>query len=125
MGKLRQILRADLESPEAERAFGSGWISGVLALALAVMGLGAVVFLMFPSLFSMPMLREYYGYPLFRLGNLVNVCPHRRRAAQAALSRRGAQEGFSRAARRRKPWAGESRRWGPRDWAAGSHRGSL
>ena len=35
MGKLRQKLRADLEAPEAERAFGSGWISGVLALALA------------------------------------------------------------------------------------------
>ena len=68
MGKLRQKLRADLEAPEAERAFGSGWISGVLALALALMGLGAVVFLMFPSLFSMPMLREYYGFAWFRLG---------------------------------------------------------
>ena len=68
MGKLRQTLRADLEAPEAERAFGSGWISGVLALALAVMGLGAVVFLMFPSLFSMPVLRDYYGYPWFRFG---------------------------------------------------------
>ena len=49
MGRLRQKLRADLEAPEAERAFGSGWISGVLALALALIGLGAVVFLMFPS----------------------------------------------------------------------------
>ena len=68
MGKLRRKLRADLESPEAERAFGSGWISGVLALALALMGLGAVVFLMFPSLFSMPVLREYYSFPWFRFG---------------------------------------------------------
>ena len=67
MGKLRQTLRADLEAPEAERAFGSGWISGVLALALALMCLGAVVFLMFPSLFSVPVLREYYSFPLFRL----------------------------------------------------------
>jgi sterol desaturase/sphingolipid hydroxylase (fatty acid hydroxylase superfamily) len=56
-----------LESPEAERAFGTGWFSGVLALALALMCLGAVVFLMFPSLFSMPVLREYYSFGWFRL----------------------------------------------------------
>ena len=40
MGKLRQTLRADLEAGAAERAFGTGWISGVLALALALIGLG-------------------------------------------------------------------------------------
>jgi hypothetical protein len=68
MGKLRQTLRADLEAPEAERAFGTGWISGVLALALALMCLGAVLFLMFPGLFSMPVLREYYGFGWFRFG---------------------------------------------------------
>jgi sterol desaturase/sphingolipid hydroxylase (fatty acid hydroxylase superfamily) len=67
MGKLRRKLRADLEAPEAERAFGTGWISGVLALALALMCLGAVVFLMLPSLFSMPVLREYYSVGWFRL----------------------------------------------------------
>ena len=59
MGKLRQTLRADLEAPEAERALGSGWVSGVLALALALMCLGAVLFLMFPSLFTaLPYLRS-------------------------------------------------------------------
>src|SRR5262249_14891598 len=68
MGRLRQRLRADLEAPETERAFGTGWISGVLALALAVFGLGAVISLMFPSAFSMPMLRDYYGNPWFRFG---------------------------------------------------------
>lgn len=68
MGRLRQKLRADLEAPEAERAFGTGWISGVLALALALFGLGAVLFLMFPAAFSLPMLRDYYGNPWFRLG---------------------------------------------------------
>jgi sterol desaturase/sphingolipid hydroxylase (fatty acid hydroxylase superfamily) len=67
MGKLRQTLRADLEAPEAERALGSGWVSGVLALALALMCLGAVLFLMFPSLFSMPVLRAYYSMGWFRL----------------------------------------------------------
>ena len=68
MGRLRQKLRADLEATEAERAFGTGWISGVVALALALFGLGAVLFLVFPSAFSMPMLREHYGNPWFRFG---------------------------------------------------------
>ena len=68
MGRLRQKLRADLEAPDAERAFGTGWISGVLALALALLGLGAVLFLIFPSAFSMPMVREHYANPWFRLG---------------------------------------------------------
>jgi sterol desaturase/sphingolipid hydroxylase (fatty acid hydroxylase superfamily) len=68
MGRLRQRLRADLDAAESERAFGTGWISGVLALACALFGLGAVLFLMFPSLFSMPMLREHYGDPWFRFG---------------------------------------------------------
>lgn len=68
MGRLRRVLRADLEAPEAERAFGTGWISGVLALALALMGLGTVLFLMFPGILSMPMLRDHYGDPWFRLG---------------------------------------------------------
>ncbi|HET6618601.1 MAG TPA: sterol desaturase family protein [Dongiaceae bacterium] len=68
MSRLRQKLRADLEAPEAERAFGTGWISGVVALALAVFGLGAVLFLVFPTAFSMPMLREHYANPWFRLG---------------------------------------------------------
>src|SRR5262245_9623982 len=67
MGKLRQTLRTDLEAPQAERALGCGWIRDVLARSLALMCLGAVVFLMFPSLFSMPVLREYYSFPLFRL----------------------------------------------------------
>jgi sterol desaturase/sphingolipid hydroxylase (fatty acid hydroxylase superfamily) len=67
MGKLRRMLRADLESGAAERAFGTGWISGVLALACALFGLGSVLFLMLPGVFTMPMLREQYGQPWFRL----------------------------------------------------------
>ena len=67
MGKLRRMLRADLESGAAERAFGTGWISGVLALACALFGLGSVLFMMLPGVFTMPMLREQYGQPWFRL----------------------------------------------------------
>jgi sterol desaturase/sphingolipid hydroxylase (fatty acid hydroxylase superfamily) len=67
MGKLRRMLRADLESEAAERSFGSGWISGVLALACALFGLISVLFLMLPGLFSAPMIREQYDQPWFRL----------------------------------------------------------
>ena len=67
MGKIRRMLRADLEAEAHERAFGSGWISGVLALACALFGLGSVLFMMLPGVFTMPMLREQYGQPWFRL----------------------------------------------------------
>jgi sterol desaturase/sphingolipid hydroxylase (fatty acid hydroxylase superfamily) len=67
MGKIRRMLRADLEAEAHERAFGSGWISGVLALACALFGLGSVLFMMLPGVFTMPMLREQYSQPWFRL----------------------------------------------------------
>jgi sterol desaturase/sphingolipid hydroxylase (fatty acid hydroxylase superfamily) len=67
MGKLRKMLRADLEAGAAERAFGTGWISGVLALACAIFGLVSVLFLMLPGVFSMPLIREQYDQPWFRL----------------------------------------------------------
>jgi sterol desaturase/sphingolipid hydroxylase (fatty acid hydroxylase superfamily) len=67
MGKLRRMLRADLEAEAAARALGTGWISGVLALACALFGLGSVLFLMLPGLFTMPMLRAQYSQPWFRL----------------------------------------------------------
>jgi sterol desaturase/sphingolipid hydroxylase (fatty acid hydroxylase superfamily) len=61
------MLRADLESEAAGRSFGTGWISGVLALACALFGLVSVLFLMLPGLFSMPMIRAQYDQPWFRL----------------------------------------------------------
>jgi hypothetical protein len=36
-------LRHDLEAPPERRRFGTGWISGVLALVLAAIGLGTVL----------------------------------------------------------------------------------
>jgi sterol desaturase/sphingolipid hydroxylase (fatty acid hydroxylase superfamily) len=51
---LRQRLRAELEAPRDRRAFGTGWIAGVLALAAALSGLLVVIALRHPSLFAMP-----------------------------------------------------------------------
>jgi sterol desaturase/sphingolipid hydroxylase (fatty acid hydroxylase superfamily) len=60
-------LRDDLESPPAKRGFGSGWISGVLALVLSVLGLGAVLCLRYPELLTVPEARELYNVGLIRL----------------------------------------------------------
>src|SRR4030095_17161790 len=67
MGKLRKMLRADLEAEAGARAFGTGWISGVLALACGLFGLISVLFLMLPGVFSAPMIREQYDQPWFRI----------------------------------------------------------
>src|SRR5690606_26093563 len=58
-------LREDLESPD--RQFGSGWISGVLALILAIAGLGAVLCLRYPELLTVPEARDIYNVALIRL----------------------------------------------------------
>lgn len=46
--------------------FGQGWISGVLAVFLGVIGLGAVVCFHFPSILTMPELRALYPVPSIR-----------------------------------------------------------
>ena len=61
------VLRQDLEAPAAERRFGSGWISGVLALALAVLGFGAVLCLCYPELLTLPQARGMYNVALIRV----------------------------------------------------------
>src|SRR6187551_1866919 len=60
-------LREDLESPEPDRQFGSGWISGVLALVLAIAGLGAVLCLRYPEYLTVPEARGVYNVGLIRL----------------------------------------------------------
>jgi sterol desaturase/sphingolipid hydroxylase (fatty acid hydroxylase superfamily) len=60
-------LRDDLESPRAKRGFGSGWISGVLALVLSLVGLGAVLCLRYPEVLTVPEARELYNVGLIRL----------------------------------------------------------
>ncbi len=60
-------LRQELESAAAERRFGTGWISGVLGLALAVLGLGTVLCLTFPDVLTVPEARKFYDVGLIRL----------------------------------------------------------
>jgi sterol desaturase/sphingolipid hydroxylase (fatty acid hydroxylase superfamily) len=61
------VLRQDLEAPAADRHFGSGWISGVLALTFAVLGLGTVLCLSFPDLLTVADARKMYNVGLIRL----------------------------------------------------------
>jgi hypothetical protein len=67
MGKLRENLRADLQAEKEDRRFGSGWISGVLALFLAMAGLIAVLCLRYPELLTTEMVRAQYDVPLIRV----------------------------------------------------------
>ncbi|MFO1093838.1 MAG: sterol desaturase family protein [Planctomycetaceae bacterium] len=60
-------LGRDLESASPNRRFGSGWISGTLGLVLAVIGLGTVVCLRYPALFTVADARAYYNVGLIRL----------------------------------------------------------
>lgn len=48
----RLRLRRELEAPAALRAFGSGWISGTLGLALGLASLGLVIAYRFPGIFA-------------------------------------------------------------------------
>ena len=59
-------LRNELDSPQ-DRRLGSGWISGVLALVLAIAGLGAVLCLRYPEVLTVPEARELYNVGLIRL----------------------------------------------------------
>src|SRR6185436_18745660 len=65
--ELRRNIRAELEVPPALRAFGSGWLSGVLGLVLGLAGLFLVLSLRAPGLFSMPEVRALHGQHWFRL----------------------------------------------------------
>ncbi len=65
--KSRARIRAELESAPALKQFGSGWISGVLGLALGVGSLGLVLTLRFPGVFSMAELTPMLSKPGFRI----------------------------------------------------------
>lgn len=60
-------LRDDLSSRPEERSFGSGWISGVLALILSALGLGTVLCLMFPDVLTVADARKLYDVVIVRL----------------------------------------------------------
>ena len=65
---LRMKLRAELEAPPGERRFGTGWLSGVAALAASLASLILVISLRFPHLFSMPELAALRDNAVFRPG---------------------------------------------------------
>ncbi len=74
----------------ASRAFGSGWLSGVVSVALGATGLGAVFCFHYPSLLTMPELRALYPVPFIRallhlvlvssfIAGVVSVCLRQRK----------------------------------------------
>jgi sterol desaturase/sphingolipid hydroxylase (fatty acid hydroxylase superfamily) len=61
-------LRQEIEAPAVLRMFGSGWISGVIALVLAIGGLLMVLSIRFPALLAMPETRPLQDAVWFRVG---------------------------------------------------------
>ena len=82
----------------APRAFGSGWLSGVLSVTLGTIGLGAVFCFHYPSLLTMPELRGLYPVPFIRallhlvlvssfIAGVISVClRHRKILGMAGIS---------------------------------------
>lgn len=54
------------EMIEQPKNFGHGWISGTLSVTLGAIGVGAVLCFHFPSILTMPELREVYPLPYIR-----------------------------------------------------------
>ena len=65
--KLLSDLTAELEADPTTRSLGTGWISGVLALVFAAMGLASVLILRYPQLLTTPEIRAVVDAQLFRL----------------------------------------------------------
>jgi sterol desaturase/sphingolipid hydroxylase (fatty acid hydroxylase superfamily) len=74
----------------SSRAFGSGWLSGIVSVALGAIGLGAVFCFHFPSVLTVPELRELYPVPFIRallhlvlvssfIAGVISVCLRRRK----------------------------------------------
>src|SRR5262245_7816878 len=61
------VLGKELDAGPAVRRLGSGWISGVVGLVLAVIGLGTVLCLRYPEWLTMPEARGYYNVPIIRI----------------------------------------------------------
>lgn len=66
INKVRLSIRNDLEAPEEQRRFGSGWSSGVFALVLSLGGLLLLLSLKFPQAFSMAELKVVHDLPYFK-----------------------------------------------------------
>jgi sterol desaturase/sphingolipid hydroxylase (fatty acid hydroxylase superfamily) len=60
MTRLRKYLRKEIESPEEQRRFGTGWISGIVALIGSTAAFLATICTLFPSITTMPQLQHIY-----------------------------------------------------------------
>ncbi len=67
ISRFRQALRSDLESPKAERQLGKGWVSGTVALILAIASLFLVIGLLYPEWFTFKETRPFYEKPVFHV----------------------------------------------------------
>jgi sterol desaturase/sphingolipid hydroxylase (fatty acid hydroxylase superfamily) len=66
VSKLLSSIVAELETPRAERPFGSGWLSGSIALLAGVTALLMVIVLRNPSITSMPDLAPIHELLFFK-----------------------------------------------------------
>src|SRR4051794_8596215 len=66
VSKLLRSIVAELETPRAERPFGSGWLSGSIALLAGVTALLMVIVLRNPSIASMPDLAPIHELLFFK-----------------------------------------------------------
>jgi CHASE2 domain-containing sensor protein len=67
INKIRHAIRNDLEAPAEQRAFGSGWLSGVAALVIGIADLLLILSSRHPELFSTKELGGLYKQPYFNL----------------------------------------------------------
>ncbi|MFQ6403811.1 sterol desaturase family protein [Methylophilus sp. 'Pure River'] len=65
--KLRLAIRNDLEAPEENRHFGSGWLSGVAALVLGIASLCLLLGERLQGVFSTQILSPLYALPQFTI----------------------------------------------------------
>ena len=59
-------LRAEIESPAEARRLGSGWLSGVVGLILALLALATVLCFRYPDVLTVPQARQFYDVGLLR-----------------------------------------------------------
>jgi len=61
-----QALLNELEAPALSRQFGTGWISGVLAILLGVISICTVLILHYPDVLTVPEIRSQVDVPFIR-----------------------------------------------------------
>jgi sterol desaturase/sphingolipid hydroxylase (fatty acid hydroxylase superfamily) len=67
INKLRTAIRNDLEAPAEARQFGSGWLSGVIALTLNIAALLLLISHYYTQWFSVHALSAFHQHPAFSI----------------------------------------------------------